>query len=149
MIRPCDQCDGAGQQGHPVVMMGHRDGCGGETCDRTCPIPVQGGDEIERCDRCADMPTVICPNAIIPGPEGGWMHPGTTCDLCQISEYVLWGNFRPDPDAVMRWCFEHSSPVDYGQERCSLWMLDAIQDLEDEACFVGWVERPTPLEETE
>lgn len=128
MIRPCDTCGGSGDLGaYPDILA-------------------------EPCPRCEDRPRLVCPNAIVPGPEGGRMHPFPTCDICQVSEYYLLGRFRPDPDTVIRWCFHHDSKG-HGDESCDVWRLlvalrstggmpvDGPRD-----CDIGWVARPERLE---
>lgn len=132
MIRPCDQCDGNGEV-HCTDA-----GCSGRDHE-------YGDGSMIECPRCADMPWLPClrlRNGRHPSymPRPG--EPDGPCPICGGS-----GRFKPDPDTVIRWCFEHLSKVDSLQTRCTLWMLDSIQDFENEHCEIGWVETPTRLDE--
>lgn len=53
----CDTCGGEGfiLVDTTVVVAGHAHSCNGETCERTCPVPVPTqGQEQEDCPDCVD-----------------------------------------------------------------------------------------------
>ena len=54
----CYVCMGAGYvlESRSVEVEGHAQGCVGETCPRTCPVPVEGEEQYEAdCPECGGL----------------------------------------------------------------------------------------------
>jgi hypothetical protein len=90
------------------------------------------------CSRCEGMPWLPCP------------HFRTCIPFTKALDYSCGGRFRPDPDSVIRWCFEHRSAAADGDENCEGSVIDALLGATCiEVCEIGWVARPERLEVAE
>ena len=138
MTRPCANCGGNGKVPHDTAfckwrsVKGYRQRLDGSTGD--CPF-LDGLP----CFDCARMPWLPRRYADI------WVHYHGT----DTAPEWWWDDkpFKPDRSTVMRWCRIHNSSAEsYG--KCEHTLIFSAVRVKDD-CEIVWIERPTPLEETD
>ena len=125
MTRPCDRCGGSGE-----VME-----------DSAVVFGIPGGLVPQGCPACAKMPW-------LPGNRYGHSEGQVYADKSPRCS-----KFKPDPSCVLRWCQTHNSVAVVAdlKDTCQVMLAYSLSEerTAELDCEIGWIERPTPLEEAD